>query len=70
MTGEKSISEIINERRYAESTTPKENRKTCPECGAFTISPKSGSVAVETTGRYFCDDCHHHFDTPASGGET
>lgn len=69
MSDEKSIKEIIDERRYAKSTTPEENRKTCPKCGSFTISPKSGSISIETTGDYYCNDCHHHFDTPAAGGE-
>lgn len=68
-SSDKSLADIIKERKYHRSSTPDEERKSCPECGSITISPRSGGTRAGSDAAYVCDKCNHYFDRPTTGGE-
>lgn len=51
--------------RAAPSSTPREQRTTCPECGSLRIRVRSlreHDRQRQGSGRYFCRDCGTDFD--------
>jgi hypothetical protein len=51
--------------RYADSTTPREQRPRCPTCGTVRISPSTGNPEQKKYEFEYRCDHGHRFDAPA-----
>jgi uncharacterized protein with PIN domain len=63
-----SVAEALRKAELRPSTTPDEERKRCPNCGALGVMPKSAKMKdydCRKEGNYKCDRCFSHFDDPA-----
>jgi len=60
------VEEALEKAERAPTTTPREERKRCPECGATRVRLKTAAVKqshqIDTTRK--CNSCLAHFDNP------
>lgn len=64
--------EELRRRQRQHTSTPKSERRRCPECESTDIIRKVGSMGgtpPDHATEYRCGYCQHHFDTPLAPEE-